>query len=247
MLVGGVITTVLGLLLGAIALWQMFSARAKHALLVATPTTPIASTPTGQVVEIEGMAGPSEQGFVVSPLSGRQALAYRVLVWHMGGTPSVSYRAEDRREFWLRDQSGAYARILPEKASLELPELRYVLDRSNAGSTDAHVTYVPISPAQREWAIAVGGPSGSELMVEEALIAPGDRVLAQGLSERAPDGSLFLRHHPGQELMLSTLGERALIDARERDRQLGLVLFLFFSFVALVGIVLAGIGWYADL
>jgi hypothetical protein len=247
MLVGGVITTAVGLLLAVIALRQMLVANARRALLVATPTTPIASTRPGTLAEIEGMAGPSEQGLVVSPASGRQALWFQVEVWHMGGTPSVHYRAGDKREFWIQDRSGAYARILPERARVELPRVRYEPGQLGPVRGEDHTTYMPMSQGLLGWAMTVGGVSGDQIMVEERVIAPGERVLAQGLAERSPDGTLFLRSHREHELQLTTLGEHELVEVRRREGQLGLILLIVFSVVAAIGVVLAGVGWYVDL
>lgn len=109
------------------------------------------------------------------------------------------------------------------------------------------MTYVAIPPALRDWAIAVGGPHDDNLMVEEAVIAAGERVLAQGLAERSPDGTLFLRAHPEHELVLTTFGEPELVEVLRREAQLGLVLLMVFVVLTGLGIVLAAIGWYVDL
>lgn len=135
-LVGGIITTVVGVILAALALRQMVVANARRALLIATPTTPIATTPAGRFVEIRGTVGPSEQGLLVSPASGRHAVFYRGEVWNIASTPTRHESVTDRREFWLRDESGAHARILPDQARLELPMLRYVPGQSRSVSLD---------------------------------------------------------------------------------------------------------------
>jgi hypothetical protein len=242
----GVIAFVLGLVLAAIALRQLRRTRSQLRRIVATPTTPIAATPHGQVVEIEGTVAPSEQGVLVSPATGRQVVLFHVEVYDTAGTVSLERTVKDRREFWLTDASGGRARIVPAESTMYSNPTRYTYGQTDSFVLPSGTRCEPLSPDGHAWLAALTGKDARHLMIEEAVIVPGQRLLALGLGERHPDGTLFMRHHAGQDLVLSAFSEAELRQNRRREGRLALVLLLVFGVMCAVGASLVGFGVFVD-
>ncbi len=81
---------------------------------------------TGKVrVEIYGHLVPSEQGFIVAPLSGRQVLYVRAIVEERRGVGNNKHWKTivdefDARDFFVNDGSGEDARVNVQGAAYEL-------------------------------------------------------------------------------------------------------------------------------
>ncbi len=198
----GLLLIVLGIAGAWLAYRQMGRADSTHRVLVTTPTTAIAATPPGRVVEIQGTVVPSEQGVLVSPPSGREAVLYELEVLDASGSISTEHSAKHRREFWLRDSSGDHARILPEGCEPIVRMTRYTEGQTSPVALRDDTLYVPMTPQARGWARMVTGKEIRQLLVEERLIAPGDELFAMGFGERNQDGTLYLSQKAGQKLGL---------------------------------------------
>ncbi len=245
MLIAALIVFLIALIGIPFALHQILIARADRRLLAATPTLPIARTPTGRMVEIEGEVVPGEQGFVVSPVSGRQAVLYRVDVYDTEGSVTHLYDAADLREFWLRDANGDHARILPAGARTEGAELRHSYGE-RVKELASGLRYVPMTPGVAAWASGVTNRDATHLMVDERVIGLNDRLLVIGFAERTAEGMLFLRHSSERELCLSLLNEQQLLVLRERQRKGGWIALVVFVGLAGIAVLLAAIGWWFD-
>jgi hypothetical protein len=94
---------------------------ARRKRILATPTSPVRQAMGGRV-EIKGHIAPSEDGLVVAPFSGREVVWARVTVERItGGTSSSSsvvLSKVDSRPFFVDDDSGEVARILPQGANV---------------------------------------------------------------------------------------------------------------------------------
>src|SRR5260370_17347070 len=94
---------------------------ARRKRILATPTSPVRQA-MGGLVEIKGHIAPSEEGLVVAPFSGREVVWARVTVERItGGTgtsSSVVLSKVDSRPFFVDDDSGEVARILPQGANV---------------------------------------------------------------------------------------------------------------------------------
>lgn len=191
---------------------------ARHRAIVETPTTPIAQMQTGGFYELQGRAVASDQGTVVSPLTGRPLLGcfIDIKAAYHGGKNGVQWRQigklRDRREFWLDDGSGRRAWITPQDASAILPTTRH-------GGADVGVviggtqeTTVAMTPHVAAWAQQQSGEMGRDLTVVESVIAEGEQLYVLGWAYDH-NGVMCLRNHPpDHELMLSTLSEAQLVE-----------------------------------
>ena len=245
MLIAALIVFLIALIGIPFALHQILIARADRRLLTATPTLPIARTPAGRMVEIEGAVVPGEQGVVIAPASRRQAVLYRVDIYDTEGSMTHVYDAAEHREFWLRDANGDHARILPAGARTEGAELRHSCGERVKEVASA-LRYVPMTPAVAAWASAVTNHAATHLMVDERVIGSNDRLLVIGFAERTAEGTLFLRHSNERELCLSLLNEQQLLALRERQRKGGWIALAVFVGLAGIAVLLAAIGWWFD-
>jgi hypothetical protein len=107
---------------------------ARRKRILATPTSPI-SQAMGGPVEFKGNIVPSEKGLVEAPLSGRQAVWTGVTVeqYRSGsdgnpGGSSIVLNEVNGRPFFVDDNSGEVARIIPDGANV-------VLDQQSIGSS----------------------------------------------------------------------------------------------------------------
>jgi hypothetical protein len=107
---------------------------ARRKRILATATSPI-SQAMGGPVEIKGNIVPSEKGLVEAPLSGRQAVWTRVTVeqyrsgsdGNPGGSSTVLNEVNGR-PFFVDDNSGEVARVIPDGANV-------VLDQQSIGNS----------------------------------------------------------------------------------------------------------------
>src|SRR6266404_990101 len=95
---------------------------ARRKRILATPTSPVRQAMGGRV-EIKGHIAPSEDGLVMAPFSGREVVWARLTVERItgGGTSSSSsvvLSKVDSRPFFVHDDSGEVARILPQGANV---------------------------------------------------------------------------------------------------------------------------------
>ncbi len=241
----GSIFGLLGVGLALVAFFQRRRAQATHALLVRTPTTPIASTPTGGVVEIQGTVVPSEQGLLVSSTDGRQVVMYQLDIYNTAGSTTLVHTTQARREFWLRDGSGVDARIVPGTCDPIVHVNRYSTGQTQPAFTSDNTLNSPMTRAIEELSRSLTGRTIELLLVEERSIAPGERVFAMGLGERSPDGTLYLRHLPEHPLMLSTSTEPQLREAQVKESIFAGKLFVAFVLMTLVSgaVFVAGVLW----
>jgi hypothetical protein len=152
---------------------------AKSRLLLATPTSAIAQAPGGGLVEIKGRVVPSEQGVVVGPISGRQGVHVRVVVWE---SKSRIIDQTQSCEFWVDDGSGEYARVLPAKASF----LQLRSEHTQSGVLEDATA--PMEAFLRRNAMSSSGALGlnRNLHYSEEMLCVGDPVYAIGPSVRQP-------------------------------------------------------------
>jgi len=220
-LIGVVILITGGVLLGLMLL-LMRARRSEEEtwrLLAATPTTPIAEVTGPGLVGLQGRVVTSDQGTVVSPVSGRPMVSYRIDIcqWFSGARPSgsklrVVYTERERREFWLDDGSGRRAWISPREASIMLPNVQYCaapLTGAVLGGTAP--TEHPITPQMEAWAMQRTGTTGP-YVIDERCIAEGDPLVVLGRAS-FHDGVLVLRSDPPEHrLLMSTMTEQQIFD-----------------------------------
>lgn len=235
-IVGAVLMT--SMLLFAAIPWRLaVSARAFERLLTRTPVTPVAHAVHGTVVALCGTVVPSEQGVVSSP-SGRSVVLYDATAF-LEKHKSLGKRVQREHEFWLQDETGAYARIIPNAARLLVRITRY-RHQSASVVMRADIRCVPMSTEIHAWATASRGADAADLAVDELFIAPGDRVLALGFAERVADGTLLLRHHARVELFLSTLSVAEVKEDHQREARICSKIMLIFLGVSAIGALLLG-------
>jgi hypothetical protein len=170
-----------------------------------TPTSPIARAPGGAPVEIKGSVVTSEEGVVRAPLSGRDAVWFRVVVQeHRSRGRSGSWRTvvdeREGRAFLVDDGSGQRARVAPAGAHV-------VLDRDKIATSG---TFEDAPPSLEAFLRSRGLTSTSWLgfnkamRFEEEVLAPGDPIYALGPSRRVPGPPVHdgYRMAPGTELLL---------------------------------------------
>jgi hypothetical protein len=239
LLIIGFITLIVGV---SITFTQLKNVRRRRRIL-ATPTSPIAQASGNGPVEIKGRIVPSEQGVLVAPFSGRQAVWVRVIIqeWRQHGR-SGSYvtvvNETDARVFNVDDGSGQHARVVAEGAHMMLDAQQV----ANSG------TFKDASPHLLAFAASRGISTTSWLGLNkgmrftEELLVPGDSLYALGPSRReaGPPVSDGYRMGPGSQLVLfSGVGEEhELILTNKTEEQItGKLLHGFIG-----GAVAAGLG-----
>jgi hypothetical protein len=209
---------------------------ARRKRILATPTSPVRQA-MGGLVEIKGHIAPSEEGLVVAPFSGREVVWARVTVERVtGGTSSSSsvvLSKVDSRPFFVDDDSGEVARILPQGANV-------VVDKAVVSSS---FRQQPPPPHIEDFMRASGLSSTDFFGVRktmsyiEELLAPGDALYAVGPSRRdpgrpvsdgtgvAPSSQLVMYADPGAhgELILTNKTEEQLVSRLLRPFVLGLI------------------------
>jgi hypothetical protein len=220
---------------------------ARRKRILATATSPI-SQAMGGPVEIKGNIVPSEKGLVEAPLSGRQAVWTRVTVeqYRSGsggntGGPSTVLNEVNGRPFFVDDNSGEMARIIPEGANI-------VLDQQSIGNSGQ--LHDP-PPGFEEFLNARGLSSkgffgfNKTMSFYEELLTPGDALYARGPSRRgqggpnregpgtAPSGQLvmYAAAGTGGELILTNKTEKQLASRLLRNFVIGITCTIVGAFV----------------
>ena len=153
----------------------------------AIPTSPI-SQATGGLVEIKGHIVPGEEGLAEAPISEQQVVWARVTVEQTtagGNQPPSSTTVLEKitsNPFFVDDNSGEMARILPQGANV-------ILDKQPAAKSG---TFHDASPRFEAFLRSHDLSSknfyglNKSLSCTEELLAPGDALYALGPSRREP-------------------------------------------------------------
>ena len=223
---------------------------ARRKRILATPTSPVRQAMGGRV-EIKGHIAPSEDGLVMAPFSGREVVWARVTVERItGGTSSSSsvvLSKVDSRPFFVDDDSGEVARILPQGANV-------VVDKAvvSSGFRQPPPHIEDFMRARDLSTTDFFGGRKTMIYIEE-LLAPGDALYAVGPSRRdpgppvsdgtgvAPSSQLVMYADPGArgELILTNKAEEQLVSRLLRGFVLGLICTGAGALAFLVGVVLA--------
>jgi E3 Ubiquitin ligase len=208
---------------------------ARRKRILATPTSPVRQA-MGGLVEIKGHIAPSEKGHLVAPFSGREVVWVRFTLEGFTGTSSskkVVLSEVYCRPFFVDDDSGEVARILPQGANV-------VVDKAVVSSS---FRQQPPPPHIEDFMRASGLSSTDFFGVRktmsyiEELLAPGDALYAVGPSRRdpgrpvsdgtgvAPSSQLVMYADPGAhgELILTNKSEEQLVSRLLRPFVLGLI------------------------
>ena len=216
----------IALLLGVSLLLSNRANMRRRARILDTPTSPIAQTPGGGIVEIKGRIVPSELGVVQSPISGAHGVWVRVTVEEKRSSGRSSYWAKVLEEsvgqpFLVDDGSGEFGRVEPHNANV-------MLDRqnvANSGTFNDAAAHIEAFLASR--GLKSTGLLGfnKTMRYAEEVLAPNDVVYALGPARRDPGppvptgyrgaGStqltLFATHGEIGELIISNKPEHELV------------------------------------
>jgi hypothetical protein len=225
---------------------------ARRKRILATATSPI-SQAMGGPVEIKGKIVPNEKGLVEAPLSGRQAVWTRVTVeqYRSGsdgnpGSSSIVLNEVNGRPFFVDDDSGEVARIIPDGANV-------VLDQQSIGNSGQ---FHDPPPGFEEFLSMRGLSSkgffgfNKTMSFYEELLAPGDALYARGPSRReqgkpnsegsgtAPLGQLvmYAATGTGGELILTNKTEKQLASRLLRNFVIGVTCTIAGAFV-IIGVI----------
>lgn len=225
---------------------------ARRKRILATATSPI-SQAMGGPVEIKGNIVPSEKGLVEAPLSGRQAVWTRVTVeqYRSGSdtsqdTSSIVLNEVNGRPFFVDDNSGEVARIIPDDANV-------VLDQQSIGNSGQ---FHDPPPGFEEFLNMRGLSSkgffgfNKTMSFYEELLTPGDALYARGPSRReqgrpnsegsgtAPLGQLvmYAATGTGGELILTNKTEKQLASRLLRNFAIGITCTIVGAFV-IIGVI----------
>jgi len=220
--------------------------------ILATATSPI-SQAMGGLIEIKGNIVPSEKGLVEAPLSGRQAVWTRVTVeqYRSGSdtsqdTSSIVLNEVNGRPFFVDDNSGEVARIIPDDANV-------VLDQQSIGNSGQ---FHDPPPGFEEFLNMRGLSSkgffglNKTMSFYEELLTPGDALYARGPSRReqgspdsegsgtAPLGQLvmYAATGTGGELILTNKTEKQLASRLLRNFAIGITCTIVGAFV-IIGVI----------
>jgi hypothetical protein len=221
-------------LTGVVTMLSNLNNVARRKRIRATPTSPVREA-MGGLVEIKGRIAPSEDGLVMAPFSGREVVWAHVTVERItGGTSSSSsvvLSKVDSRPFFVDDDSGEVARILPQGANV-------VVDKAVVSSG------LRQPPPHIEDFLRARGLSSTDFFGRrktmsylEELLAPGDALCALGPSRRdpgppasddtgvAPSSQLVMYAGTGAhgELILTNKAEEQLVSRLLRGFVLGLI------------------------
>jgi hypothetical protein len=225
---------------------------ARRKRILATATSPI-SQAMGGPVEIKGNIVPSEKGLVEAPLSGRQAVWTRVTVeqYRSGSdtsqdSSSIVLNEVNGRPFFVDDNSGEVARIIPDGANV-------VLDQQSIGNSGQ---FHDPPPGFEEFLNMRGLSSkgffglNKTMSFYEELLTPGDALYARGPSRReqsrpdsegsgtAPLGQLvmYAATGTGGELILTNKTEKQLASRLLRNFAIGTTCTIVGAFV-IIGVI----------
>jgi hypothetical protein len=198
------------------------------AAVVRTPTSSIASAPREGMVEIGGRVVPGEQGTIVAPITGKEAVYVRVLVERVVGSSRETVLDDvQTRPFLVDDGTGTALVHMGAKLHAELAPSPV------AGGPEEHARVTSLLAARGKDATGV-----KKLVWKEWLVAPGSSIYVLGSAEAQkvgpspagyrdrPDTGLALTAPPpgsSDEMIVSTYAE-AELQARLRVSR-GLILF----------------------
>ena len=238
------------LILGAITMLSNLKNLARRKRILTTPTSPVRQAMGGQV-EIKGHIVPSDEGLVVAPFSGREVVWARVTVTHFkpggqsGSSESVVLSEVDSRPFFVDDDSGEVARILPQGANIVVDK---TVVSQGSGRPPPHIEDF-LRARDIKSTDFVG--RRKTMSYKEELLAPGDALYAFGPSRRdpgppvsddsglAPPSHLVMYADPGAhgELILTNKAEEQLASRLRRGFVLGLIYTAVGALAFLVGVL----------
>jgi hypothetical protein len=219
---------------------------ARRKRILATATSPI-SQARGGPIEIKGNIVPSEKGLVEAPLSGRRAVWTRVTVeqYRSGsdgnpGGSSIVLNEVNGHPFFVDDNSGEVARVIPDGANV-------VLDQQSIGNSGQ---FHDPPPGFEEFLSMRGLSSkgffgfNKTMSFYEELLTPGDALYARGPSRReqgrpiseggtALSGQLVMYASTGAggELILTNKTEKQLASRLLRNFVIGIACTIVGAFV----------------
>lgn len=232
---GFIVSLVGGMLIffGAILVLSQWSAIARIRRL-RRPPTPIASITEPGEYNIRGRAVASELGTLKAPLTGRNALLYRVLITTMGGAANntIASKTADlaggQLEFNVDDGSGRCLRVnAVDSTSYLVPKVIFDGRRPLCGDAPQEVL---------DWTTERLGHPRDNVSVDERVIDPGQQVSLVGpvLVEREAQGGYVPK-------MTSPTKGALIIDARPEGAARSVVSIL------IAAAVLSGVGLVAML
>jgi hypothetical protein len=242
-------------LMGMIRVLSNLRNVARRKRILATATSSVSHAMGGHV-EIKGNIVPSEKGLVEAPLSGRQAVWTRVTVkqYRSGsggstGGSSIVLNEVNGRSFFVDDNSGEVARIIPDGANVVLDQ------QSIANSSQFHDPPPGFEEFLNMRGLSSKGFFGfnKTMSFYEELLTPGDALYARGPSRReqgrpnsegsgtAPSGQLvmYAATGTGGELILTNKTEKQLASRLLRNFAIGITCTIAGAFVITGAIVWA--------
>jgi hypothetical protein len=237
--------------IGVVIVLSNLNNLARRKRILATPMSPVRQAMGGRV-EIKGHIVPSEDGLVMAPFSGREVVWARVTVERItastgSSSSSVVLSKVDSRPFFVDDNSGEVARILPQDANVVVDK---AVVSSGFGQPPPH-----IEDFMRARDLSTTDFFGGRktMIYTEELLAPGDALYAIGPSRRdpgppvsdgtavAPSSQLVMYADSGArgELILTNKAEEQLVSRLLRGFALGLICTGAGALAFLVGVVLA--------
>jgi hypothetical protein len=235
------VVALIGMCVLAVELVWLVTNVVERRRIEATPMTLIAATAHGRLAAVSGIVIPSEQGVVVSPPSRREVVLYDVSVSAATGNES-DHQEKVSRDFWIRDESGGYARVLPNDAAVIVECIQHGAWPGRSAGPPGWVREVDLTADASTWARAKAGLGEQLPTISEHVIAPGDRLVVLGKAERdAGSGVVFFRAHRGDELLLSTASH-----AKLKELYRGTIKFhVLVVAVTLTVVVVSLVAWFA--
>jgi hypothetical protein len=174
------------LLVGLALISEVRPARRRRKRLASVSRLSIRDALSG-LAEIEGEVRPSEQGLLTAPCSGRPAVWARVVAYSASDETLVRVLDETAgRAFFIDDGSGQTARILPDRAHVDLGPTRGLLALKDLESRGTRSD--DFSPGLRAFLRSRGrsGDGLRDVVVDEVRLEPGESVVAVGVVQRGP-------------------------------------------------------------
>ncbi len=174
------------LLVGLALIYEVRPARRRRKRLASVSRPSIRDALPG-LAEIQGQVRPSEQGLLTAPCSGRSAVWARVVAYSVSDETLVRVLDQTAgRAFFIDDGSGQTARILPDRAHVDLGPTRGLLALKDLESRGTR--YDDFSPGLRAFLRSRGRSEDGlrDVVVDEVLLQPGETVVAVGTVQRGP-------------------------------------------------------------
>ncbi len=172
------------LLVGVGLIYEVRPARRRRKRLADASRPSIREARSG-LAEIEGQVRPSEQGLLTAPCSGRPAVWARIVAYSVTNeTLDLVLDQTAGRAFFIDDGSGQTARILPDRAHVDLGPTRGLLARKDLESRGTR--HDDFSPRLVAFLRSRGRNELSDIVVDEVRLEPGETVVAVGVVQRSP-------------------------------------------------------------